>query len=445
MTQANFKYTFPIAKAEARADGLYLVGYASGPEIDTEGERMAPEAITRFSEQINSAPDGMKLVYRDAHAPDGVLRDLGEITKAWVTEKFHLGVEVKLEDTNPASTYLFRSIKEKGKQYGMSVAGHVVDYAMEFVDSVGKSVLTYKDVVLDEISNTTRPAWYPSFGTVLSKSIKDASLDASTGDNELSTTATDDLLDDVVVEDAEKSADADTSAEDLTEKTDDAVVDETEVEKTSASNDASSAAYIEASLINLLGGEAGEPDDEGPLRVALAAVQQYIAQEVAEIGTPEDTAASDYGAWSESDKALADELAKAGKKLSAATAAELLSLHETMTTTLTSLGVIAGEVEAEGTSSEKAASEDGEDTTEKTDSEGSTEPVVSKSELDALTALAKANERIAELEARPATALPGVINDETKKTAEDELVDALAKASPANRLRLAFAAHTGGK
>ena len=52
---------------------------------------------------------------------------------------------------------------------------------------------------------------------------------------------------------------------------------------------------------------------------------------------------------------------------------------------------------------------------------------------------------IAELEARPATALPGVINDETKKAAEDELVDALSKASPANRLRLAFAAHTGGK
>ena len=99
MSTATFKYTFPIAKAEARTDGYYLTGYASGPEIDTEGERMAPEAIERFSEQINSTDDDTRLVYRDAHAPDGVLRDLGEITKAWVTEKFHLGIEVRGKKT----------------------------------------------------------------------------------------------------------------------------------------------------------------------------------------------------------------------------------------------------------------------------------------------------------------------------------------------------------
>lgn len=444
MTQANFKYTFPIAKAEKRDDGYFLTGYASGPEIDTEGERMAPEAIARFSTQINEAPEDERLVYRDAHAPDGVLRDLGEITKAWVTEKFHLGIEVKLDESNPASMYLFRQIKEKGKQYGMSVAGHVVDYAMEFASEVGKSVLTYKNVVLDEISNTTRPAWYPSFGTVLAKSIKDASIDAPVG-----VTVEEDELLDAVVEDATKSDDAaDATVEDTTTKADEAEVVEEAVEKaSSAALDASSAAYIEASLISLLGGEAGESDDEAPLRVALAAVQQYIAQETAEIGTPEDVA-DDYSAWSQSDKELANELAKAGRKLSGATSTKLRGLFDEMQTTLADLGVIdAPESEvAEETSSEKSASAAEEDTTEKTDGEGSTEPVITKSDLDVLaTALAKANERIAELEARPATPVPSVITDETRKAAEDELAAVLAKASPSEKMRLAFAARTGGK
>lgn len=390
MTQANFKYTFPIAKAEQRADGYYIVGFASGPEVDTEGERMAPEAIERFAAQIN---DGSvdRLTYRDAHQPDGVLRDLGEITKAWVTEHFHLGVEVKLDESNPASMYLYRQIKDKGKQYGMSVAGHVVDYAMEFAAEVGKSVLTYKNVVLDEISNTTRPAWYPSFGTVLAKSIKDASSDDATGETAVKVGPNGELLDENV-EDATKS-EADESAEDTTEKAADEVADSTDetVEKADESTD----------------------DDAE---------------------TTEKSDADDA------------EVEKAGRKLSGATATKLLGLFSEMQATLTDLGVLATGDGAEETTSEKSASAAEEDTTEKTDGADSTEPVITKSDLDALAAaLAKANERIAELEARPATVVPGVITDATKKATEEELAEVLAKASPSDKLRLAFAAHTGGK
>lgn len=441
MTDAAFKYTFPIAKAEKRDDGYYIVGYASGPEIDSEGERMSTDAIARFSEQINSTDEDSRLVYRDAHAPDGVLRDLGEITKAWITEKFHLGIEVKLDEGNPASMYLFKNIK-KGKQYGMSVAGHVADAAMEFVEDIGKSVLTYKNVVLDEISNTTRPAWYPSFGTVLAKSLKDASSnDAPVGVN----VEEDELLD-TNVEDAQKSDDAVGVEGETTEKTDESAEEVVTTEKASdAATDAASAAYIEASLLNLLGGEAGEADDEAPLRVALAAIQQFIAQETAEIGTPEDSQETGYMGWSASDKALVDDIAKAGRKLSGATASELLALHATITETLTNLGVIEAEA-VEETTSEKSASAAEEDTTEKTADEGSTEPVITKSDLDVLAAaLEKANERIAELEALPRTQLPGVITDATKKAAEDELAEVLSKASPSEKMRLAFAAHTSGK
>lgn len=376
MTEAAFKYTFPISKAEERADGFYITGFASGPEVDTEGERMAPEAIERFAEQINSTDPDQRLVYRDAHAPDGVLRDLGDITRAWVNEHFHLGIEVKLNMDNPAAAFLFKQIK-RGKQYGMSVAGHVVDYANEFVEEVGKNVLTYKNVMLDEISNTTRPAWYPSFGTVLAKSVKDAS--ETIGKEDMSNTAQAEL--DTKVEDATKSDESTEATEDTTEKAADAAAESTD--------------------------ETTEKADES----------------------------------------TNDDVEKAGRKVSGVTAAELLGVFNTMQAALTNIGVLAAPATDDvATDSEKSASGAQEDTTEKTDGAGSTEPVITKSDLDALAAdLKKAQERIAELEARPATLVPGVITDASKSAAADELAEFLSKASPSEKMRLAFALQTQGK
>jgi len=180
MANTSFKFTFPVLKAESREDGLYILGFASGPEVDTDDERIAPEAIERFAKQIEERQAmGDPLPYRDAHAPDGVLRDLGVLTKAWINEHFHLGVEVRLDSDNPASVYLFNQVS-KGKQFGMSVSGTVLDWASEFVAELGRSIRTFKHVVLDEISNTTRPAWYPSLGTVLAKSVSDADDGAAT-------------------------------------------------------------------------------------------------------------------------------------------------------------------------------------------------------------------------------------------------------------------------
>ena len=213
MDKASFKYTFPILKAEQREDGLYLIGLASGPEIDRDEERIAPEAIVLFQKQIEDRfNSGDPLPYRDAHAPDGVLMDLGVLTKAWINEHFHLGVEVRLDAENPASKYLFEQVK-RGKQYGMSVSGSVLDWADEFVEGLGKAVRTFKNVVLDEISNTTRPAWYPSFGTVLAKSVSnaddsvaDAGESASMDDEELHVDETVDATEEQAVDKAEESA-----------------------------------------------------------------------------------------------------------------------------------------------------------------------------------------------------------------------------------------------
>lgn len=376
---ATFKYTFPIIKSEQRADGKYVVGYASGPEVDSEGERMSPELIGRFASQINDST-GDALVYRDAHAPDGVLRDLGVITKAWVNEHFHLGIEVKLDDDNPASAYLWKQL-DRGKQYGMSVSGRVLDYTYDMVDGFTKPVRTYKDVVLDEISNTTRPAWYPSFGSVLSKSVKDA---ASAAPDKEGTEV-----------DPEKDTTLPAGTEDAIERSEEVV--ETTEDTTSKADEST--------------------DDSGE--------QVEQADESAEKADE-----------SESD----EDVDKAGRSISNATGAKLLSLYSEMTSTLADLGLL-------GESSEKSDSEDVEDTLDKSAEETADDGLAA---LQAqVEALAKANAeqaaRIVELEKAPRTQLPGVITDETRKSQESDLADLLSKASPSDRLRLAFALQTQGK
>lgn len=382
MSEAKFKYTFPITKAEKRADGIYITGYASGPEVDSEGERMAPEAIERFAAQINATDVDTRLVYRDAHAPDGVLRDLGDITKAWVTEKFHLGIEVKLDEANPAASYLFKQL-EKGKQYGMSVAGHVVDYVDEVIADAGQVVRTYKNVVLDEISNTTRPAWYPSFGSVLAKSIKDAeaaSIEEGTVKTVKSTLPAD--AEDTTTK-ADESAEDAAAEEDTTTKADDAVTTDS-TEKA-------------------------------------------------------DDAAADDTTEKAADAADDTDVEKAGRKVSGATAKELIAAYETITNALTSIGVIAAPEAGEG-EAEKSADNADEATTEKSDASTDAE---STELADLRKALEQATARIATLEAQPTAQAPGAITDTSKST--DELSDLLSKASPAERLRIAMAAHTGGR
>ena len=169
MTAIEWRRKLPIEKAINKDDGMYIIGLATGPEIDAEGERIHWTCIERFAKQIEEAvAEGTPIPYRDIHLKDGLFKDLGEVTKAWVTDEFELGIEVKLEEDNPASAWLFKSI-DKGKKYGMSVAGKVHDYRDERESN--RLVRTYYNVTLEEVSNTTRPAYTPSFGTVLKKAI----------------------------------------------------------------------------------------------------------------------------------------------------------------------------------------------------------------------------------------------------------------------------------
>lgn len=190
MTQvvdARFKYTVAISKAEANDEGLYLYGEASGPEIDKQQERIDPVAIKAFAQQIKDrVADGNPIPYVDEHDKStsgrGVLRHLGDVVDGGITETDHLWVKVRLNEKNPAATFLYGQIVDEGKQYGMSVQGSVLEFADEVVKSIGRKVRTFKNVVLDHIANTTRPVWTPSLGTVLNRAVTKALEDEGNGE-----------------------------------------------------------------------------------------------------------------------------------------------------------------------------------------------------------------------------------------------------------------------
>ena len=172
MSTNNWKITIPVDRAEETSDGLFIYGQASGPERDSHGTEMDTTAIEDFAKQIEErASAGDPIPYLDHHQKDGVLRELGTVVSGSVDNDYRLNVAVRLDEENPAARYLHSRIK-RGKQSGMSIAGDGVQYKMLRDETTGEQVIRFLRIALKEISNTTRPSWVPSFGTVLARSIE---------------------------------------------------------------------------------------------------------------------------------------------------------------------------------------------------------------------------------------------------------------------------------
>jgi hypothetical protein len=167
----NWKFTIPVIRAEERSDGSFLFGEASGPERDTHGTEMSQEAIIDFARQVRDRVEqGDPLPYIDAHAKDGVLRQLGHIVEASLTPDFHLKVGILVDRENPAADFHFKQL-QRGKQMGLSISGNSTEWKRITDPATGRSFIRFMKVVLSEISATSRPSWTPSFGTVLARSI----------------------------------------------------------------------------------------------------------------------------------------------------------------------------------------------------------------------------------------------------------------------------------
>ena len=169
---AEFKYTISIEKAEQTDDGLFIEGVASGLGVDSQGHEMDPVAIERFAAQIEERlAAGDPVPYLDWHK-ESVLSELGHVVKATIDPDWNLRVRVKLDEANEAARYLHQKIQQ-GKKFGMSVAGRATKFAKRYDPQQQKNVIRFFDITLKEVSNTTKPIWTPSFGTVLAKSVID--------------------------------------------------------------------------------------------------------------------------------------------------------------------------------------------------------------------------------------------------------------------------------
>lgn len=168
MISVDFRTTLELAKSAQHStdESWRITGIAAGTDVDREGDVITADAIKQFAEQINTS----FVPFRDWHQENTVLADMGQVVKAWIDDQYRLGVEIELDSDHPGAQYIWRKLAQ-GKQFGMSVRGRSTGFQYDFDKSTGARIRKHSNVVLSEISLTTKPIYTPSLGTVLRKAV----------------------------------------------------------------------------------------------------------------------------------------------------------------------------------------------------------------------------------------------------------------------------------
>ena len=159
--EGNEAFTFYIEKAElARTSDegeIRITGCASTVNIDHDMERMAEPALERMANIINEKSVPLRVEHQKN---DNAI--IGAVDKAWLDDRQKLWIEAKLDKSNPAAMMLHEALKA-GSKLGLSVGGRVRHATRELVESAGKMIKTFYDVILDEVSVTPRPSNYDAW------------------------------------------------------------------------------------------------------------------------------------------------------------------------------------------------------------------------------------------------------------------------------------------
>ncbi len=157
--EGDFPFQFHIEKAEPiEKDGEFFVtGVASTLNIDHDNERMSKEALVQMANVINEKSVPLRIEHQKS---DEAI--IGKVYEAHVDERNQLWVKASLDKSNAVSNLLYKSLKE-GVKLGLSVGGRVKKATRELVESAGKFIKTFYDIVLDEVSVTQRPANYDAW------------------------------------------------------------------------------------------------------------------------------------------------------------------------------------------------------------------------------------------------------------------------------------------
>ena len=143
---------------------LIVEGLASTTNVDHDAERMAPEALDAMVDCINKG----EVQLRSEHSKDwdGLL---GGVTKGWIDDRGQFHIKAELNKDSSKAIDLYKALK-KGAQLGLSIAGVVKRAGLEMVESLGKKVKTFYDVLLKEVSVTNRPSNFDTW--LVAKGIK---------------------------------------------------------------------------------------------------------------------------------------------------------------------------------------------------------------------------------------------------------------------------------
>jgi hypothetical protein len=155
----DFPFVFYIEKAVASDEGneMYVQGIASTTNVDHDSERMSEKALKQMATIINTESVPLRIEHQKGN--DAIV---GKVFKAWIDDRNQLWIKALLDKAHPVASLLHKSLKE-GVKLGLSVGGRVKRATRELVESVGKQVNTFFDIMIDEVSVTQRPANYDAW------------------------------------------------------------------------------------------------------------------------------------------------------------------------------------------------------------------------------------------------------------------------------------------
>jgi hypothetical protein len=169
----DFKFILNLTKGYKTDDGrLFVEGIASSTNLDLTGERMSPDAIKAMATSIEQG----LVEFRSEHKSDWDSL-FGEVVEMGVTDDYQLTYKAELDPGFSKSHDLLHALA-KGKKLGVSIGGQVVKAGMEYVEELKRSVYTYFDIILKEISVTSQPANPDAWVSTIAKSLNAATKDA---------------------------------------------------------------------------------------------------------------------------------------------------------------------------------------------------------------------------------------------------------------------------
>ena len=173
----RFKFSLPIIKTYIEItkddDGnekevRFVEGIASSTDKDLHGDKMAPSAIKTMAESLK-----LHVINLNSEHDTSWQSELGELIELDVTKENQLRIKARLNEMSKA-TDLWYALTDLNKKLGLSIGGFVKEYEMEKDESGDETrwMRVYKDIELDHIAVTSRPANPKTWVSVISKSIE---------------------------------------------------------------------------------------------------------------------------------------------------------------------------------------------------------------------------------------------------------------------------------